>query len=87
MRRPSSSGGGGSGAAATRRFGAPCAALAVAMDAVAMRLIDCFPICDADQTSEEAAKAWFQDFKLSTNVVGMYPAAVVNIGAGNVTRP
>ncbi len=58
-----------------------------AMDGVSSRLIDCNPIGDTPTASREAAAEWAADFAASLNVIGMFPNALVNLGAGNVTRP
>ncbi|MCO5083091.1 MAG: hypothetical protein M9955_15725 [Rhizobiaceae bacterium] len=81
------SGGGGSGAVATLTLGTVRNPVMVAMDAVCTRLIDCKAIGDTPTTSVAAAREWAADFATSYNVIAMYPAAIVNLGAGNVTRP
>jgi uncharacterized protein len=54
---------------------------------VADRIIDCMVIADTPAASTEDAIVWAEDFATALNVIGMYPGGVVNLGAGNVTRP
>ena len=54
---------------------------------IADRIIDCIVIADTPSSSIEDAIEWAEDFATALNVVGMYPAGLVNLGAGNVTRP
>lgn len=54
---------------------------------VADRIIDCVVIADTPSSSTEDAIEWAEDFATAMNVIGMYPGGVVNLGAGNVTRP
>ena len=58
-----------------------------AMDGVSPRLIDCMAIGDTPTASRDAAAERAAAFPASLNVIGMYPNALVNLGAGNVTRP
>lgn len=57
----------------------------VAMDGVCSRIIDCLAIVDTPAT-REAAVQYAEDFKTSLNIVAMYPAAKVWLGA-DVVRP
>lgn len=82
-----SGGGGGSGAAATITLGTVANPVMVAMDGVCTRLIDCIAIGDTPTASVAAAAEWAADFAASRTLIGMYPAAIVNLGGGNVTRP
>ncbi len=34
-----------------------------------------------------AAQVWAADFATALNMIAMYPAGIVNLGAGNVVRP
>lgn len=62
-------------------------AVVAAARTVADRIIDCIVIADTPSASLAAAIEWAEDFATALNVVGIYPAGVVNLGAGNVTRP
>ncbi len=68
------------------RIGGAANAVASAARTVADRIIDCMVIADTPVTSVAAAQAWAEDFKTALNVIAVYPQAVVNLGAGNVTR-
>lgn len=68
------------------RVGGAANAVATAARTVADRIIDCMVIADTPVTSVAAAQAWAEDFKTALNVIAVYPQAVVNLGAGNVTR-
>lgn len=54
---------------------------------VADRIIDCMVIADTPSSSIANSIEWAEDFATALNVIGMYPGGVVNLGAGNVTRP
>lgn len=58
----------------------------VAMDAICSRIIDCLAIVDTPGTTREAAAEYAADFATSLNIVAMYPAAKVWLGA-DVVRP
>jgi phage tail sheath protein FI len=58
----------------------------VALDGVCARLIDCMAIGDAPDESV-AARQWAADFATSLNIIGCWPSVMVNLGAGNVSRP
>lgn len=62
-------------------------AVAATASTVADRIIDCIVIADTPSSSIEDAIEWAEDFATALNVVAMYPAGLVNLGAGNVTRP
>lgn len=68
------------------RVGGVANPVASAARTVADRIIDCMVIADTPVTSVAAAQAWAEDFKTALNVIAVYPQAVVNLGAGNVTR-
>lgn len=69
------------------RIGNAANPVVAAARTVADRIIDCMVIADTPVTSIAAAKTWAEDFATALNVIAMYPGAVVNLGAGNVTRP
>lgn len=69
------------------RTGGAANAAAAAARTVADRIIDCIVIADTPMTSPEAAMTWAADFATAMNVVAIYPAGIVNLGAGNVVRP
>ncbi|CDZ45608.1 tail sheath protein [Neorhizobium galegae] len=71
----------------TDRTGNVANAVATAASVVAGKLIDCIVFADTPVTNREAAAAWAEDFATALNMVAAYPQAVVNLGAGNVTRP
>ncbi|CAH0339566.1 phage tail sheath family protein [Rhizobium sp. CECT 9324] len=62
-------------------------AVVAAARTIADQIIDCMVIADTPSTSIENAIEWAEDFATALNVIGMYPAGVVNLGGGNVTRP
>ncbi len=70
----------------TARLGGAANPVVAAARVVADRIIDCMVIGDTPSTSIEAAIEWAEDFATALNVIGLYPQAVVNLGAGNVTR-
>lgn len=69
------------------RIGGAANPVASAARTVADRIIDCMVIADTPSSSITAAMSWAEDFKTAFNVLAIYPQAVVNLGAGNVTRP
>jgi len=69
------------------RIGGATNAVAATARTISDRIIDCIVIADTPSSSVEAAIEWAEDFATALNVVAMYPAGVVNLGAGNVTRP
>lgn len=69
------------------RLGDAANPIVAAARTVADRIIDCMVIADTPSTSTEDAIEWAEDFATALNVIGMYPGGVVNLGAGNVTRP
>lgn len=69
------------------RLGDAANPIVAAARTVADRIIDCMVIADTPSTSIEDAIEWAEDFATALNVIGMYPGGVVNLGAGNVTRP
>jgi len=69
------------------RVGGAANAIVAAARTVADQIIDCMVVADTPSTSVADAIAWAEDFKTALNVIAMYPAGVVNLGAGNVTRP
>ncbi|KQV31624.1 phage tail protein [Rhizobium sp. Root1203] len=71
----------------SQRTGDAANAVATAMSNVASKIVDCLAIVDATVTSREAAVLYAADFKTRLNVVACYPQVIVNLGAGNVTRP
>lgn len=69
------------------RIGGAANAVATSARVVADKIIDCMVIADTPSTSTEDAIEWAEDFATALNVIAMFPQAVVNLGAGNVTRP
>jgi hypothetical protein len=69
------------------RLGDAANPVVAAARTVSDRIIDCMVIADTPSTSIEDAIEWAEDFATALNVIGMYPGGVVNLGAGNVTRP
>jgi len=59
----------------------------VAASSVAEKIIDCMVVANTPVTSREDAAAYAEDHKTRLNVIAMYPQAIVNLGAGNITRP
>lgn len=62
-------------------------AVATTLSTIAGKIIDAIVIADAPSTSREDAEEWAEDFATALNVVGMFPNCIMNLGAGNVTRP
>jgi len=71
----------------SQRVGGAANAVAVAMSAVAAKLIDCMVIVDTPTTSREDAADYAADFATALNVIACYPQVIVNLGDGNVVRP
>lgn len=70
----------------SQRTGDATNAVAAAARTVADRIIDCVVIADTP-VGVDAAQEWAADFATALNVIAMYPQGIVNLGAGNVTRP
>ncbi len=70
----------------SQRIGNAANAVASAARTVANRIIDCVVIADTPATVA-AAQVWAADFATALNMIAMYPAGIVNLGAGNVVRP
>ena len=61
--------------------------IAVAMDAICSRIIDCMGVVDTPATSREAALAYADDHSASLNIIAMYPGARVWLDGADVVRP
>lgn len=71
----------------SQRLGGVANPVAVAMDGVCTRIIDCMGVVDTPETSREAAAEYAADFATSLNMIAMYPAAKVFLDGALVTRP
>lgn len=71
----------------SQRLGSAANPVAMAIDTICARIIDCIGIVDTPSTSREAAAAYALDFASSLNIVAMYPAARVFLGGQDVVRP
>ncbi len=71
----------------SQRIGNAANAVTTTLATIAGRIIDCIVFADTPVTSREAARDWALDFATALNVVACYPQVLVNLGAGNVTRP
>lgn len=71
----------------SQRLGDAANPVAVAIDGVCTRIIDCMGVVDTPATSREDAITYAADFATSLNMIAMYPQALVTLGGQNVTRP
>ncbi len=71
----------------SQRIGAVANAVVTAQSAIAAKIIDCIVFANTPVTTRELAAAYADDFAAVTNVVALYPQAVVNFGDGNIIRP
>lgn len=71
----------------SQRTGSLKNAVATAIDTVKDQLIDCEGIVDATQSADADALNYAQDFKTSLGMTACYPAVMVDLGAGPVSRP
>lgn len=70
-----------------QRLGGEANPVAVAMDTICSRIIDCLAIVNTPDTSREAAVQYAADFSASLNMLAMYPKARITLGGTKVTRP
>lgn len=71
----------------SQRLGNAANPVAMAMDTVCTRIIDCLGYFDTADTSREAAALAASDFATSLNMVALYPSARVYLGGQDVVRP
>lgn len=71
----------------SQRLGGAANPVAMAIDGVCTRIIDCMGVVDTPATSREAAATYALDFATSLNMIAMYPGARVFLDGQDVVRP
>lgn len=71
----------------SQRLGNAANPVAMAINTIATRIIDCIGIVNTPSTSREDAATYAADFKLSRNMVAMYPAGRYYLNGQEVVRP
>lgn len=71
----------------SQRLGNAPNPVAMAIDTITSRIIDCLGIVNTPGTSREDAVTYAADFKLSRNMVAMYPTGRYYLNGQDVVRP
>ena len=71
----------------SQRLGNAANPVAMAIDNICSRIIDCVGVVNTPATSREAAAVYADDFATSLNMIAMYPAARVFLDGADVVRP
>lgn len=71
----------------SQRLGDAANPVAVAMDALSDKIIDCMGVTDTPETSREDAAAYAADFATSYNMIACYPQARVWLNGADATAP